>query len=109
MANPPYVPSVMDNMARFLLDAFDTATNLLCIISVPHWDDEEAIFYNLLNASQYRQLNIVLNPGMYYYVDSSNQNEVVEPSKAVASIFVLGKGYTIDYEMLKRDILAAYK
>ena len=107
IANPPYVPFIMDDMANFLLQSFTTATNLSVLITVPTWKDAE--FYINLSASPYLKRTIQLLSPTYYYVDSNNEDARVI-ANFPTTIFILSKGtYTDNYNSLEADIRTTYK
>ena len=107
MANPPYVPDIMDRMARFLIETLDEAENMTVFITVPAWTDAE--FYQLLSNTKYLKHTIQLSPNDHYYVDSNNNDTIIR-AKFRSTIFILSKGYAdIDYLTAENEIRAVYR
>lgn len=106
MANPPFVLELMDEMARFLNLAFEAATNLMCVITVPAWTDAE--YYQSLSTSRYLRMAIELSPRAHYYVNSNEKDARVVASFS-SRIFILSKGFPDpNYNQMQSEIIAIY-
>ena len=107
LANPPFVLDIMNRMAQFLLQTFETATNLTCICVVPAWLDAE--FYEILSTHPYLKLIVELAPQAHYYVNSNDNNARIRASFP-SLVFVMSKGFPdIDYAQMQSNILTIYR
>ena len=106
MANPPFVPAVMDRMARKINQSCQEAQgSVRFFVVVPEWTDAQ--FYLDLMKSPCRLFDFQLPGGHYYYVDLEGNRVSV---KFDSHFFVLGTpDHRADYSRLRDHLLQIYQ
>jgi hypothetical protein len=105
ICNPPAVLSIMESTVEYIFDQLDKAIKPTTFyLSVSRWTD--TLYYSNLEFSKYNQYKIELRAKTYYSVDNTG-NAVL--SKVDRTFFVLSNDCNINFTVLKRKLLLAYK
>uniref|UniRef100_A0A6C0IXR1 PCIF1 WW domain-containing protein n=1 Tax=viral metagenome TaxID=1070528 RepID=A0A6C0IXR1_9ZZZZ len=105
MANPPFVPAVMDRMVQKIEDQINRGGSVRFFVVVPEWTDAQ--FYLDMMKSPHRLFDFQLPGNHYYYVDLEGNRISV---KFNSHFFVLGTpDHRGDYSRLRDDLLRIYE
>ena len=110
VANPPFVPAVMDRMLLKINESCRQAAAkggyVRFFVIVPEWIKPPAEFYVGLMNSPYCVFDFQLPGGSYYYVDLSGARIAV---KFHSHIFILSVNVEEDYSNLPTSLLRVYQ
>jgi len=105
MANPPFVPAILESTVQHINRICSTATGpVRFFLWVPDWTDAD--WYQSLLDSRYRAFDMQLRRGSYHYTDIEGDKV---PANFPSHVFILANHLQDDYRDFTKRLLDIYR